>query len=45
MPVVHVSFDVSPALIVAALAWDAVMVAAAVAAVRRRRRSLVPSRG
>jgi hypothetical protein len=44
MPIVHVSFDITPALLTAALAWDAVLVAAAVVAVRRRR-SLAPSRG
>jgi hypothetical protein len=45
MPIVHVSFDVTPALLAVALVWDALVVTAAVAAVRRRRRPLVPSRG
>jgi hypothetical protein len=45
MPIVHVSFDLTPPLLAAALAWDAVLGAAAVAAVRRRRRSLALSRG
>jgi hypothetical protein len=45
MPIFHVSFDVTPALLAAALAWDAVLVAAVVAVVRRRRRPLVPGRG
>ena len=44
MPIVHVSFDLTPALLAAALAWDAVLVAAAVMAVRRRR-SLLPTGG
>ena len=45
MPIVHVSFDLTPPLLAVALAWDAVVIAAAYAAVRRRRRTLVPSRG
>lgn len=45
MPVVHVSFDLTPALLGAVMAWDAVLVAAGVAVFRRRRRSLLPSRG
>ena len=44
MPIVHVSFDLTPALLAAALAWDAVLIAAALAAVRRRR-SFLPSGG
>jgi hypothetical protein len=45
MPVFHVSFDLTPALLAAAMAWDAILVAAAVAVFRRRRRPLLPSRG
>ena len=45
MPVVHVSFDLTPAVLGAVLACDAVLVAAGVLVLRRRRRGLLPSRG